>query len=116
MPQSSACVLHPKPIKAGTGISLASRCDIAVTHHRGNRITPAKFREQAVEALILGLFEWTPVTAFEFNADGEVVAVLAAQPIRCAGMPGPLGTRHELDQFAVTPQKKATAADGPTRP
>lgn len=89
------------PVEAGTWIGLAPRRDVAVPDHRIDSVAIMQLREESAQDPVLNVLEWKPVTTLEFNADGKVVAVLAAPPGRNARMPGTSGAGNELDQFAV---------------
>jgi hypothetical protein len=60
-----------------------------------------QFSKQRQQAVILRGGEIAVVDAFELDADGEIVAALAAAPARSAGVPGACGERHELQQFTA---------------
>ena len=94
------------PLKARTGIGFAPRRNITVADHRFNRIAATQVGKQLVERQVLGILEGKLVTTLEFDADGEVVAILSTQPGRNTGMPGTAGAGNELDQFAVTANKE----------
>jgi len=100
--QSSVRTAYATPVKAWAGVRLAPRRNIAVAHHRLQRIVAAQLSEQPIEGPILDALEGGMVAALELDADGEVVAVLPPQPVRNAGVPCPPRARNELDQLAVT--------------
>ena len=82
-------------------ISLAPRCDIAVTDGILNRIRRHQPRRQSGEYPVLRVFERAVVAAFEFDSDREVVAPGPTAPARCAGVPCAFRARNELHDLSV---------------
>ena len=74
-------------------------------------------RAQARQGFVLRAFEDLAFEAFEFDADRIVIAVRAAAPRRCTGVPGAIVAAHELPQLAVASyiemRGHLQAADGP---
>ena len=64
-----------------------------------------RFRERG-ERFVLRLRERHVVGALELDADGEIVASLAAVPARCAGVPCALVGIDVLDDAAIAPDRK----------
>ena len=58
------------------------------------------------ERLVLRLGEGHVVGALQLDADGEVVAALAALPLGSTRVPGPQLGRHVLDELAVAPDEE----------
>src|SRR5688572_7605133 len=63
--------------------------------------------ERQQRAVLRGL-EWLLLGALELNADGEVVAAVAAAPGGDPGVPRAALRRHELDHRAVAPDEKVS--------
>src|SRR5688572_13939817 len=91
-----------RPIEARAGVGLAAGRHIAVRGERTQRQARTEFAHQSRQAAVLRDFEGPVVDAFEFDADGKIVAALAPAPARSAGVPGARLERHELDQLAIT--------------
>lgn len=77
-----------------------------MTDYRFNRIAPSQFAEQMVQHLILSILERLPITALQFDADREIIAVRTPHPGGNPGMPGSTGAGNELDQLAVAPDQE----------
>ncbi|MPM65633.1 hypothetical protein SDC9_112530 [bioreactor metagenome] len=59
-----------------------------------------------LQGLVLRSFKAQAFQAFEFDADGVVVAALAPAPLAHAGMPGTVVAADELPDFALTRDKE----------
>ena len=66
------------PVEEGTGIGFAAGCDMFVSRNIGKWIAGAQCVRQCSEPLILNRLEWIEIRPFELDADGKVVAALAA--------------------------------------
>ena len=55
--------------------------------------------------LVLDGFKGLVIAAFQFNADGKIVAALAALKVGFAGMPGALLERHVLHDPTIPPNE-----------
>ncbi len=65
---------------------------------------PGEFYQPA----ILHGLERLIVTAFQFDADREIVTAGPALPVRYASVPGAQGTGDELDDFSIATNEKMT--------
>lgn len=72
----------------------------------GEWITLPQGLDQFAQASVLDRLERKIVAAFEFDADGKVVATRSPFPERGARMPRPVVARDELDQLAVAPDEE----------
>lgn len=107
------------PVEGGSGVSLASWCDLAMTSDALWSDAGVGFEQlmrATHEALILSVREGGGVGPFQLDADREVITAVAAGKSRDAGMPGPLLTRDVLQQLAMTANEEVRgdtqAADG----
>ncbi len=66
-----------RPVKVRTGIGLAARRNVGVARERVDRITPDDEADQRGERIVLRVLEGHAIAAFQFDADGEVIAALA---------------------------------------
>ncbi len=108
-PAQTACLrglAESTPIKEWTRIPLATRGDLGMTSDVAYRQAHAQHANQIGKAPILGHAERSAGVTFEFNADRMVIAAGSATITRHSGVPGPLSHRHELEQFALSPDKK----------
>lgn len=117
MRQTSSCCgqqlfshdLETRPIEGRTGIGFTLRRNIAVTHHMvpgDSRICRHNAGRHLRESLILVAAIGPVITAFQFNADGEIIAPRPRAELRFARMPGPLGKWDELNQLAFAPNEQ----------
>ncbi len=67
-----------------------------------NGVVIAQASGQSEQCGILRISERCGVAAFEFDADGEIVAAFTVLPVRDTGVPGAVVARHKLNQTAVT--------------
>ena len=91
------------PVKARARVLLAPGCDVLVPHDLRNGITPSDCLHQMRQCRILLGRKTCALQAFQLDADGVVVALLAPVPGGCACMPGPLVATHELLDAASAP-------------
>ena len=89
------------PIEMRTRIGLASRRDMFMAGNPAQGVRRRQRSGQLGQSAILHVFEWRVVAAFEFDADGKIVAALTPFMCRQPGMPGALEGRYELRQTAV---------------
>ena len=87
-------------MRAGVGLAAGGDVAVAGDVFASNAGIGAhqRFREFG-EALVLNGFEGLVIAAFQFNADGEVVAGASALEAGGAGMPGAPAQIDELDQL-----------------
>src|SRR5690606_13187175 len=83
-------------------VTLAPRGDVAVAGDPAQRMAFAQCADQEGEPTILRLGEAMRLVALELDADREVVAALAFEEARSAGMPGARVGVHELQQLAAS--------------
>jgi len=72
-----------------------------VTDDGGDRIMATKAVQKPIQAAVLAGGVGRVVAAFQFDADGEIVATGAALPLRDAGVPGALSAGDALDEPTV---------------
>ena len=109
-----ACRVLPEPRKIGEactggnpGCEPNSFCDFDPNTGMPTVCTAApKLGQQSIEDQVLRVLERELVTAFKLDADREIVATRAPQPIRNTGMPGAPRARNKLDQIAVAADEK----------
>ena len=94
------------PIKARPRIIFALRRDVLMTGNMGNGVVLANACAQRIERFVLFWLKRLALQAFEFNANGVIVAVSASTVVRDAGMPRSLVAAHQLDQLAVPADEK----------
>src|ERR1700675_2556662 len=82
-------------------IGLAARGNVRVAGERLYRIASLERRHKCAERAVLRRFESSRVTALQFDADREIIAALAAEKTRRAGVPRALVAGHELLERAV---------------
>ncbi len=101
-------LLQQMPIKKRARISLATRSDITMPDQTTGtvRIMLPQCFYHSCQHFILSIIERLLITAFQLDADGEIIAVLAPQILRAAGMPGALIKGHELNDLAITPDQQ----------
>ena len=104
-----------RPVKVRTRVRLAPprARNVAVAHAIGDRIRRAQGHGKSRQNSILRFLERQVVGAFKFDADREIVTAMPVTPLGFACMPGAVCARHELDQFAITADKKVRR-DTPT--
>src|SRR4051812_39240209 len=83
----SEAALHARPVETRPWILLAARCHVLVAGDSANRVTLRNRGTEACRGFVLRVLEQAALKAFEFDADGEIVAVVAPLPLRCARMP-----------------------------
>src|SRR6185437_15987640 len=89
------------PFEPRAGIGLAAGRDVAVAGDVERAVTLGEGADERGQRAVLGLGVGDVVGALELDADGEVVAALAALPCRGARVPGALGARDVLNERAV---------------
>ena len=94
------------PIKAHSRIIFALWRDVLMTGNMGNGVVLANARAQRIERFVLFWLKRLPFEAFEFNANGVIVAVSATTVARGTGMPRSIVAAHQLDQLAVPADEK----------
>ena len=95
-----------RPVERFSGIGLSSWRDLVVARDVRDRITPAKGAGESGQHGVLGIRVGQQIGAFELDANGKIVASLAALPGRSPGMPGAQRAGDELQQRAVTPDQE----------
>src|SRR5574340_134083 len=80
MSGSGDILIEPLPGEMGTWIGLAAGCDIAVPDHRLDRVGLFQQFDERGQGRVLGFGEGQVVGAFEFDADGKVVAAFVPLP------------------------------------
>src|SRR3569832_747876 len=93
--------IQPLPGEMGAGVGLAARRDVAVAHDCLDRVGRFERGQQRDQGRVLGRGKRQVVAAFQFDADGKVVAAFASLPGRLARMLGAQCAGYELDQRAV---------------
>ncbi len=101
-------LLQQMPIKKRPRISLATRSDITMSDQTTSalRIMLPQCFYHSCQHFILSIIERQLITAFQLDADGEIIAVLTPQILRATGMPGALIKCHELNDLAITPNQQ----------
>ena len=94
------------PIETWARIVLAARCNVLVANHRVDRIPPGHRAQQAHQCDVLRAFKRLALEPLDLDAQGEVIAVVAAGPMRCAGVPRTRVARHELRHAPVAPDEE----------
>ena len=102
----AARALKTWPIKAVSGIIFTPRRDVLMTGDMGNRVVLANARAQRIERFVLFWLKCLALQAFEFNANGVVVAVSASTVVRCTGMPRSIVAAHQLEQLTAPANEK----------
>src|SRR5690606_14730742 len=102
------CARHALPVKRRAGIGLATRRHMFVADNviDDRRILLAQRLNQDIENSVLMFCVRNLVRPFKLYADGEVIAGITPLPAGTARMPGTLVTRHILDQFTISTNKK----------
>src|SRR5262245_62965837 len=75
---------QPRPVEHGTGVGLASGCDLTVPDDRAERktrVTIEQRRRDDVEGGGLRIGVWDTVSAFELDADRKIVAGDSPTPL-----------------------------------
>ena len=93
-----------RPIKRRSRIGLAPRRDVTMAHDACRdyiRISRHDGTGYGCKFGILRRCIGHIIAAFQFDADGEIIAGLATLIYGGARMPGALMERHELQQFTV---------------
>jgi len=88
-------------------ICFAPRRNVLMACQCGNRVLPRARWQQAQQAPVLRGLEGVALQAFEFDADGEIIAVVAPPVAGGACVPGAVIATHELPQRTVTPDQSA---------
>jgi hypothetical protein len=77
---SSHLLTKVQPIKSGTWIGFSSRCNVFMSCHMGYGVLLLdRFAQLNQAEVLLGLKE-PAFQAFEFNANGVIIAIAAAPP------------------------------------
>lgn len=71
-----------------------------------NRIASVQTLRQCNQAGILCIGKWCDVAAFQFNANGIIIAAIFALPVGYTGMPGAIVAGYKLDDRTVAADKK----------
>ena len=95
-------LLQKAPIQPRPGIGFAPRCNVFMAGDVAHRVALGQSRQQGQQGFILRWLKQATLQAFEFNADGKVIAVVTARKVRAPGMPGTRVTADKLPQFAAT--------------
>lgn len=98
--------MQSQPVEMRARIRLAARRDVTVTDDVGNRIVAADPVGKCGQNPVLRRHEAPGVAALEFDADREVIAMLAALPTGRSRVPGPAIAGNELDQFPIAAYQK----------
>ena len=94
-----------RPIKYRTRIGFAPRCDVGMPRDACRRNAGIRLHEGARHRNELGILRariGRIVAAFQFNADGKIIAGFASFEIRHTRVPGAALEWHELHQLAIT--------------
>src|SRR5712664_582316 len=78
------------PVERRPGVGLAARGNVGVPDDIDDRISLAQNHEQLRQTRVLTIGVSLVVGAFEFHAQGKIVAALAPPPARGARVPGSL--------------------------
>ena len=97
---------QPGPLEPGAGIFLASRCHITVPGNVANGIGLKKCSQKLLQTAVLAFGERSLTAAFQFDADGKIVAALPIQKARHTGMPGAQIRMDELHQLTMAAQEE----------
>ena len=89
------------PVKASAGVMLAAGGNVFVASDIGNGVVIANGLAQPLQRQILRRFEVQALQAFEFYADGVIIAAVAPAPVADACMPGSVVTAHKLPDLAL---------------
>ena len=71
--------LQPQPLEPGARIFLSPRRHITVSGNVANGIGPEQCSQQLLQTTVLAFGERTLATAFQFDADGKIVAAFPIQ-------------------------------------
>lgn len=98
--------LEMRPIEPGSRVLFAAGGNVFVAGNGAQGVMAAQLGAQLRELHILHGLEGLAFKAFEFDADGEVVAVGSATPLRGAGMPSPGPCGRKLLHMAAAANHK----------
>ena len=84
----------------------AARRNVFVAPDVCYRIVVGQRGAQGAEGFVLAGFKSLAIQALQFNANGEIVAIVLAIEARHPGMPSPVIATHQLPQLALSPDKK----------
>jgi len=94
------------PIKTRAGVLFAARSDVFVAPDVCNRIVVGQRGAQGAEGFVLVGFKSLAIQALQFNANGEIVAIVLAVEARHPGMPSPVIAADQLPQLALSADEK----------
>ena len=84
----------------------AARSNVFVAPDVCNRIVVGQRGAQSAEGFVLAGFKSLAIQSLQFNANGEVVAIVLAIEARYPGMPSPVIATHQLPQLALPANEK----------
>ncbi|CAK0767471.1 hypothetical protein CCP4SC76_4750017 [Gammaproteobacteria bacterium] len=103
------CRAIPFPIEMGPRIGFAVGGNVAMADHargRDGRKTLDKGSSDLNQGVVLSGGKGFVIAAFQLDADGEIIAVVAAIKSGSSGVPGALEERYKLHHLAVTPDQQ----------
>lgn len=94
------------PGKACTGVLFAARCNVFMPCDVREWIVCCKLHAKLAQGLVLRSFKVQAFKPFQLDADGIVIAVFTATPLRFAGMPGTVVTADKLPELTFAGDEK----------
>ena len=70
-----------RPVEARAWVGLASRSDVLMPGNVDDRVLLGNGGQQAQQGFVLRVFKTVAFQAFEFDADGVVIAIVAASVV-----------------------------------
>ena len=92
--------LQIRPIKTWAGVFFTAWCDVLMARNVRDGVLLAKCQTKLRQAFVLSSFKVVALKAFQFNANGVVVAIAATSITGGAGVPGPLLATYKLPNLA----------------
>ena len=89
------------PVKTGTGIGLAARCDIGMPGNMRDGISLLQRLSDHYQRRILNVGKRRGVAALKLDTDGKIVTAGPALPAGFSSVPGTLFARNKLDDLAI---------------
>ena len=99
--QGTEVIAQVLPVELGTGVELATGCNVLVTRYRLNGVCLGDGGNQGGECLVLCTSEDITFQSFQLNADGEIVAVVLPLEAGSTSVPGALVAADELRDLAM---------------
>lgn len=95
-----------RPIKTRAGVLFAARCNVFVAPDVRNRIVVGQCGAQGAEGFVLAGFKSLAIQSLQFNANGEIVAIVLAIEVGNPSVPCPVIATHQLPQLAFSADEK----------